>query len=219
MSADPNKLAYERMIASHPWLVAVRPAAEVVPGMRTNLILHAAPPTTWTNMSELMRGGMIGAALSKGLAARPPRPPPRRSAARSRSRPPRISAPPPAASARSPRALPVMVVEDSQNGNRSTHFLMEGLGRTLVAGAYDEARARPAALVPRQFLGRSSHQAIVAQGGIDVRELMAEALDARRRAAQPQPGRHSLFVNRIALALAEARAGPVRAQAGAGVSQ
>jgi hypothetical protein len=31
-----------------------------------------------------------------------------------------------------------MVVEDKSNGNKSCHFLMEGLGRTLVAGAYDD---------------------------------------------------------------------------------
>ena len=32
------------------------------------LILHAAPPTNWSDMSDLMQGGMIGAALFEGIA-------------------------------------------------------------------------------------------------------------------------------------------------------
>src|SRR5262245_11285402 len=34
-------------------------------------------------------------------------------------------------------SLPVVVVEDRSNANRSCHFLMEGLGKTLVAGAFN----------------------------------------------------------------------------------
>jgi hypothetical protein len=32
MNLDPHKLAYERIIASHPWLTGVRPASEVLGG-------------------------------------------------------------------------------------------------------------------------------------------------------------------------------------------
>jgi hypothetical protein len=39
--------------------------------MHSNLILHAAPPATWSDMSDLMRGGMIGAALFEGIARTP----------------------------------------------------------------------------------------------------------------------------------------------------
>ena len=35
-------------------------------------------------------------------------------------------------------SLPVMVVEDARSGARSFHFLMEGFGRTLVLGMWDE---------------------------------------------------------------------------------
>src|SRR5215470_12285576 len=125
MPADPNKVAYERMIASHPWLVAVRPAAEVIPGMRKNLILHAAPPTSWANMSELMRGGMIGAALYEGLAATPAE----AVAKAERGEIEFAAAQDFGATAGGvgsfTASLPVMVVEDKSNGNRSTHFLME----------------------------------------------------------------------------------------------
>ena len=67
----PDAVALERLLAVHPRLVAVRPAGEVVPGLERDLILHAAPPQPWAEMSELLRGGMIGAALNEGLAATP----------------------------------------------------------------------------------------------------------------------------------------------------
>ena len=49
------------MLAARPRLVAVRPAGEVVPRLERDLILHAAPAQPWAAMSELLRGGMIGA--------------------------------------------------------------------------------------------------------------------------------------------------------------
>ena len=71
MSADPNRVAFDRIIASHPRIAGVRPASEVIAGMHSSLILHAAPPTNWSDMSDLMRGGMIGAALFEGIASTP----------------------------------------------------------------------------------------------------------------------------------------------------
>jgi hypothetical protein len=68
---EANARAIERVLASEPWLVGVRPAREVVRGLTPNMILHAAPPTTWNEMCDLLRGGMIGAALFEGLAAAP----------------------------------------------------------------------------------------------------------------------------------------------------
>ena len=66
---EANRRAIKRVLASDPWLVGVKPAREVVRGLAPNMILHAAPPTTWDEMCDLLRGGMIGAALFEGLAA------------------------------------------------------------------------------------------------------------------------------------------------------
>jgi hypothetical protein len=68
-TTDPNREAIERVLASEPWLVGVKPAAEVVPRFAPNLILHAAPPGSWDDLSDLLRGGLVGAALFEQLAA------------------------------------------------------------------------------------------------------------------------------------------------------
>jgi hypothetical protein len=207
MATDPNALAYERIVASHPWLVGVRAATDVIKDMPPNLILHAAPPTTWAEMSELMRGGMIGAALFEGLARTP-----QEAIVKAQTGEIVFDA----AQNHGAMAggvgsitanLPVMVVEDRTNGNRSMHFLMEGLGRTLVAGAYDEAVLERLRWF-RDSFGPLLDQALRVLGGIDLRELMVEALQRGDELHNRNRAATSLFINRIALGLLEVEASP-----------
>jgi hypothetical protein len=204
---EPNAIAYERMAASHPWLIGVRPAREIVPGMRENLILHAAPPTAWADMSELMRGGMIGAALLEGLAQTP-----EQAIAKAASGEIAFGAAQDhGAMAGGVGAIaastPVMVVEDRSNGNRSAHFLMEGLGKTLVSGAYDQAVLDRVRWF-RDSMGPILDAAIREQGGIDVREIMVEALTRGDELHNRNRAANSLFVNKIALALLDGAGAP-----------
>ena len=202
---QPNKIAYERMIASHPYLVGVKRAADVVPNMRANLILHASPPTTWKHMSEGMRGGMIGAALYEGLAASVDE-------AVERAESGEIQF----AAAQDHCALaggvgsisastPVMIVEDRSNGNRATHFLMEGLGRTLVSGAYDASVFERLRWF-RDSFGPLLDTAITAVGGIDVREIIAEALTRGDELHNRNRAATSLLINKLAIGLIESGA-------------
>jgi hypothetical protein len=202
-----NTLAFDRMVASDPWLTGVKPAAEVVPGMRPNLILHAAPPSGWAGMGGLMRGGMIGAALSEGLAATP------EEAVAKAERGDIVfdAAQNFGAVAGGVGAItagaPVTVVEDRQNGNRSMHPLMEGLGRTLVSGFYDAAvQARLTWF--REDFGPTLDRAIAALGGIALRPLMTEALDSGDELHNRNRAANAAFVNRIALGLVEAGIAP-----------
>ena len=161
---DANRAAIGRVLASEPWLVGVRAAAEVVPGMRPNLVLHAAPPAALDDLSPVLRGGIDGAAAFEGIdpsvvelgAAQD------------------FSAM--AGGAGSITAsTPVVVLEDRANGNRAYHFLMEGFGKVLILGMYDDdVRAR--LLWIRDDLAPALDAAIKALGGIECRALMAEAL-------------------------------------------
>jgi hypothetical protein len=205
MASNSNGLAFERIVASHPWLIGVRPASEVVSNMRPNLILHAAPPTTWRDMSDLMRGGMIGAALFEGLAQTPEETVAKVEAGEIDFDAAQNHGAMAGGVGSITASLPVMVVEDKSNGNRSFHFLMEGLGKTLVAGAYHESVLDRLRWF-RDGFGPLLDKAIGALGGIDLRELMAEALlrgdelHNRNRAAT------SLFVNQVALGLLDVEA-------------
>ena len=202
MTMEPNAIAYERMVASHPWLVGVKRAADVVPGMKPSLILHASPPTTWAGMGEGMRGGMIGAALYEGLARTPGEAVAKAAAGEIQF-----------AAAQDHEALtggvgsisastPVMVIEDRSNGNRATHFLMEGLGRTLVSGAYDDSVFERLHWF-RDSFGPILDRAINALGGIDVREIIALSLTRGDELHNRNHAATSLLLNRIAIGLAD----------------
>src|SRR2546428_13265047 len=65
---EATQLAVKRILDSQPILVGVAPAAEEIPGLRRNLILHAGPPITWDRMSGPLRGGDIAGQHSAGPA-------------------------------------------------------------------------------------------------------------------------------------------------------
>jgi hypothetical protein len=122
MTSNTNRIAFERIVASHPWLIGVRPASEVISNMRPNLILHAAPPTTWRDMSDLMRGGMIGAALFEGLARTPEETVAKVEAGEIDFDAAQNHGAMAGGVGSITASLPVMVVEDKSNSNRSFHF-------------------------------------------------------------------------------------------------
>ncbi|HLF00348.1 MAG TPA: DUF1116 domain-containing protein, partial [Anaerolineales bacterium] len=63
-----NTTAVTRMMDARPILKGVATAREVIPGMKSNLFLHAGPPIKWPRMSGPMRGAVIGAMIFEGLA-------------------------------------------------------------------------------------------------------------------------------------------------------
>jgi hypothetical protein len=200
---EANRIAVERVLTSEPRLVGVRPAGEVVPGLERDLILHAAPPTRWDEMCELLRGGMIGAALFEGLARTPEE-------AEEKARRGEIRF----AAAQDHHAmaggvgsitasLPVMVVEDAAHGGRSFHFLMEGFGKTLVLGMYDdEVLARLSWF--RDELGPALDAAIQAVGGIDLVPFVEEALRRGDELHNRNAAATSMLAERLAPGFARA---------------
>ncbi len=65
---DANKKAIDKVLTSNPILVDVKPAIDVVPGMKKNMIMHAGPPIDWQNMCGPMKGAIMGTLLFEGLA-------------------------------------------------------------------------------------------------------------------------------------------------------
>jgi hypothetical protein len=188
-TAEANRAAIERVLAGEPWLVGVKPAAEVVPGMRPNLILHAAPPASWDELAPVLRAGLLGAARFEGLVPEEAE----LGAAQDHSAM--------AGGAGSITAsLPVLVVEDRATGKRAFHFLMEGFGKTLILGMYDdEVHGRLVWI--RDELAPALDAALGALGGIDARALMAEALRRGDELHNRNAAATSMLAERLAPAL------------------
>jgi hypothetical protein len=63
-----NKEAIQRVLASRPFLVDVKPAIEVLPGMKKRSIFHAGPPIEWSKMCGPMKGAVVATMIFEGWA-------------------------------------------------------------------------------------------------------------------------------------------------------
>ncbi|MFL5698377.1 MAG: DUF1116 domain-containing protein [Ktedonobacteraceae bacterium] len=205
--ADPtvdaaNKIAVERMLAAHPVLVDVQPARDVIPALHERRLLHAGPPINWERMCGPMRGAVIGACIYEGWAKdEADAVAMARSGALDFEPCHHYNAVGPMAGITSP-SMPVFVVEDKTHGNRTFSTLNEGLGKVLRYGAFaPEVLQRLHWL--QEVLGPALGRAIRSLGGIDVRAIMAQALQMGDECHNRNKAATSLFVRQVAPALVE----------------
>jgi len=170
-----NASAAERILKSKPTLIGVGTAAEVVPGMRRDLVLHAGPPVTWDRMCGPMRGAVVGGLIYEGLASS-------REEAEEAAASGRVAFEPchhhdavgPMAGVMTSR-MPVWIIENAEYGNRAYCTFNEGLGKVLRYGAFSEeviARLRWMETV----LAPLMKKALAAHGPIDMRSVLAQVL-------------------------------------------
>jgi len=172
---DANAQALQRIYAARPYLVAIRPARELLPQLREYTILHAGPPVLWEAMCGPMRGAILGAVAYEGWAAD-------LGAALALVESGRIILQPchsrnavgPMAGIITP-SMPLMVVENRAHGNRAYCTLNEGLGKVLRYGANDASVLERLRWL-QQVVAPALQAALQRAGGIDLRVLMAQAL-------------------------------------------
>ncbi len=207
MTADsgPNREAIASVLASEPWLVGVRPAAEVVPGFEPNLVLHAAPPSPWEGIPRPLRAALAGAAVFEGLAASVDEAEARLGAGEIRLAAAQDHGAMAGGMGAITASTPLLVVEDRANGGRAFHFMMEGFGRALILGMVgDDVFARLSWL--RDELAPTLDAALAELGGIDARALMVEALRRGDELHNRNAAATSMLAEALAPALASAPA-------------
>ena len=170
-----NAEACERMMESRPVVVGLGKALEVIPGMREDLLLHAGPPITWERASGPMRGAITGALIFEGRAKN-------EKDARALVESGEITLEPchqhqtvgPMAGVICP-SMSVYILEDMTHGNKSFSNLNEGYGKVLRYGAYSEDVLERLRWM-EEVMAPVLNEAIVANEGLDIRALLAEAL-------------------------------------------
>ncbi len=167
-----NAVVLERIVASQPYLTGVGRAADLIPGMRRDLILHAGPPIEWSRMSGPLKGAVIGGLIFEGLAAD------EREALSLAERGGVEFAPCHHHAAVGPMAgvttasMRVYAVENRAFGNKAFSNFNEGYGKVLRFGAYSEevlARLRWI----NDTLAPAVGQALVRAGGLDMKGLIS----------------------------------------------
>ena len=170
-----NKLALEKMMDAHPILTGVGLAKDMIPGMKSNLLLHAGPPITYDRMAGPVKGAIWGCLMYEGLAKNIDE-------AKKLAESGKIEYAPchhhasvgPMAGLISPSFM-VYEVENTNGGYKAYSGLNEGRGKVLRMGAYsDEVLAKLHWM--NEVMGPILDKAIKYLGGVDIRALLSKAL-------------------------------------------
>jgi hypothetical protein len=200
-----NARAFDVITSSHPWLVGVGKAIEDIPGMRRDLVLHAGPPITWDRMCGPMQGAVIGALIYEGLAASPHE-------ARELASSGRIGFEPchhhstvgPMAGVVS-ASMPVWIVENRTHKNRAFCTLNEGLGKVLRYGAFADEVVEKLGWMEKT-LAPVLGEALKIHGPVDLRNLIAQALQMGDECHNRNKAGTSLLIRELAPAVVRAGA-------------
>jgi hypothetical protein len=200
-----NATAFSRFLEAQPILTGVSLAGEAIAAMAggRRLILHAGPPIAWEAMCGPMRGALLGAIVLEGWADSI-------DAAERLAAHGRVAFEPchhhgavgPMAGIISP-SMPLFVVENRTAGNRAFSNMNEGLGKVLRFGANSAeviARLRWMADV----LAPALRAALARTGPIELKPLMAQALNMGDEVHNRNAAATALLFKRIAPALVEA---------------
>ncbi len=172
-----NQESVNRMMKSHPVVVGVAKAKDVIPGRadKPNLFTHAGPPIEWDRMCGPVRGAVAGAMIFEGMAKS-------YEEAVALCEKGEIEFAPchhyysagPMAGVISP-SMSVYIVEDKEFGGQYFSGLNEGRGKVLRMGAYSKEVIEKLHWM-EDVMAPVLDAAIKDAGGIDMRGLSAEAL-------------------------------------------
>ena len=202
-----NDIALERLLAVRPHLVGVAPARDILPDFDDSTFLHAGPPLDWDGASGPMRGAFIGATLYEGLADTPDEAEERLDRGDIRFSPcHHHRAAGPMAGVISP-SMPVLIVEDPESGETAHSTLNEGLGKVLRYGAFSPEVIDRLRWIEKK-LGPVLHQAIKQIGPIDLRSLIAQALQMGDDGHNRNRAGTSLLLRTLGAALIDGEGAP-----------
>jgi hypothetical protein len=173
---EANAEAFARLNDADPWVVDVRPAREVLPDYRDNLVLTSGAPMAWHDYTGGQREALIGGALFEGLAGSRDE-----AIARFATGEIEVGACHDYAAVGSlagiyTASMPVFVVENRAHGNRGFCNFYEGKEpRRLNYGCYDQG-VHERLLHVNTVLAPVVGEAIRRRGGIALKPLIARAL-------------------------------------------
>lgn len=195
-----NAKALEIILGGMPQLIGMGQAIDVIPGMKSNLLLHAGPPITWKRMCGPMRGAIVGALLYEKKAANADE------AERLAASGEIEFAPCHEHDSVGPMAgivsgsMPVFIVKNEQYGNVAYSTMNEGLGKVLRYGAYDETTIKRL-----QWMEKTLYPTLKAAFAklekIDLKNIIAQALHMGDEVHNRNRAATSVFYRTIAPAI------------------
>ncbi len=198
-----NEEAIRRIRRGTARLVGMKIAREVVPGLQPRMLLHAGPPVAWKDVCGTMRGAMIGAMLYEGWARTPEE-------AMELGASGEIAFDSchhhrsigPMAGIISP-SMAVYVTRNEAFDHEIYTTLNMGLGRVLRMGAYGPDIIEKLRWMNDGLAGALG-RALERSDGLDVKQLMIQALQMGDELHNRNKAASSLFLRTLAPHIAEA---------------
>ncbi|GGP23139.1 DUF1116 domain-containing protein [Silvimonas iriomotensis] len=196
-----NQQAMSQYLAAQPVLVDVQIARDVIPAMRERkLILHAGPPIAWPDMCGPVRGAIVGAILFEGWAAD-------HAAAEHLAQSGEVALEPchhyhavgPMAGIISP-SMPLWVVLNKTNNQRTFSNFNEGLGKVLRFGANNDEVLQRLYWMKNE-LAPAMQAAVRQLGEVELKPLIAQALHMGDEVHNRNAAATGLLIKRLLPAL------------------
>lgn len=209
--ADPrveeaNRTALERITSAEPYWVGVKSAREAL-GLEVGQFLHAGPPIAWEDATGPLRGALIGAMLYEGMAETPEEAEKMGASGQLELAPCHSrGAVGPMAGVVSP-SMPMFEIRNETFGNTAYATLNEGLGKVLRYGAYSQEVIDRLQWM-QQVLGPAMEAAVVRMESMDVRAIIAQAMQMGDELHNRNRAASALFVREVVPPLLEAGLDP-----------
>lgn len=173
---EANKLCVEKIMESHPFLVDIDHAINVIPKMEKKMVLHSGPDLQggWDEMIGPMKGAVIGALIYEGWANSEKEVLELiRKGEVKFSSTANHNAVAPMAGIVTP-SMPVYVVKNKKYGNFSFSNVNEGLGKVLRFGANDKQVIERLHWIEDVLM--PALKLVLKEGEIDLKELIEASL-------------------------------------------
>jgi len=205
---DANQEAVNRIMGSKAVLVGMGIAKDIIPGMHDRMILHAGPPVEWDQMCGPTRGAVMGALIYEGFAQD-------EKEAEKLAVSGTFEFSPchhhqtvgPMAGIVSPR-MPVFIVENPVWKTRAYATLNEGLGKVLRYGGMGEEVYQRLCWMEEVLYPNLSDALEKIPDGIDLKNLIAQALHMGDECHNRNRAGTSLFLRAIAPSLIRVQKDP-----------
>ncbi|WP_422485746.1 DUF1116 domain-containing protein [Gudongella sp. DL1XJH-153] len=198
-----NKSVVDKIISAQPFLIDVVPAKTVIRELESMALLHAGPPLEWEDMTEPMQGSCFGAVIFEGWAYTKEEAEKILSEGKVKFIPCHdVDAVGPMGGITSAN-MPVLVVENRENGNRAYCTLNEGIGKVLRFGAYGDEVIRRLHWI-KNVLGPSLSKALnKIEGGMNLNVIVSKAITMGDEFHQRNIAASALFMKDIMPSLLE----------------
>ncbi len=203
IEVEANAEVLRRIGSASPFLVDIKPAGDVIPELGDTDLLHAGPSLAgWDEACGALRGAIIGTAIHLGFAADAKEAESLASANHFRLLPANDHNSLGTYAGVIGRRTQVFEVENRASGHRAYAAINEGRGKALRYGSTDPQTLERLAWLEGEF-AEVLAAAVRKSGGIDILELLVQALHMGDDGHSRQKAASALFANALAPYLLE----------------